>query len=132
MEALRNLDLLVLLIALPVFVALGAPIVAWAVTGAAWVIGRVGMELAARKRRSALAASNRNAALGVTAMATMGRVWLLAAAILLVGLLDEREAGLAAAAAGAGPRDRPPRRLLPHPPVRPRGRRQPAMSAVTR
>ena len=55
------------------------------------------MELAARKRRSALAASNRNAALGVTAMATMGRVWLLAAAILLVGLLDEREAGLAAA-----------------------------------
>ena len=27
----------------------------------------------------------------------MGRVWLLAGAILLVGLLDEREAGLAAA-----------------------------------
>jgi hypothetical protein len=97
MEALRNLDLLVLAAALPVFVLLDAPIVAWAAAGAAWVIGRVGMELAARKRRSALAASNRNAALGVTAMATMGRVWLLAAAILLVGLLDERAAGLAAA-----------------------------------
>ena len=76
--------------------------------------------------------ANRNAALGVTAFATMGRVWLLAGAILLVGLLDEREAGLAAALLalvlvtvhlGAS---------VPHPPLRPRGRRQPAMSAVTR
>ncbi|KAA0269761.1 MAG: hypothetical protein EDQ89_10705 [Acidobacteria bacterium] len=97
MEALRNIDLLVLLLALPAFILLDAPLVAWAVAGAAWIAGRVGMELAARKRRSALAAANRNAALGVTAMAVMGRVWLLALAILLVGLLDEREAGLAAA-----------------------------------
>lgn len=97
MELLRNIDLLVLLAALPVFIVVGAPLAAWFVTGAAWIAGRVGMELAARKRRTALAAANRNAALGVTAMAVMGRVWLLALAILLVGLLDEREAGLAAA-----------------------------------
>ena len=97
MEALRNIDLLVLLAALPAFIVLDAPVIAWAVAGAAWIAGRIGMELAARKRRRALAASNRNAALGVTAMAVMGRVWLLALAILLVGLLDEREAGLAAA-----------------------------------
>jgi hypothetical protein len=96
-EALRNIDLLVLLAALPVFIVLDAPLIAWAVAGAAWIAGRFGMELAARKRRRALAAANRNAALGVTAMAVMGRVWLLALAILLVGLLDEREAGLAAA-----------------------------------
>jgi hypothetical protein len=97
MELIRNIDLLVLLAALPVFIALDAPVVAWAVAGAAWIAGRIGMEAAARKRRRALAAANRNAALGVTAMAVMGRVWLLALAILLVGLLDEREAGLAAA-----------------------------------
>ena len=97
MEILRNIDLLVLLVALPVFILLDAPLVAWAVTGGAWIAGRIGMEAAARKRRRALAAANRNAALGVTAMAVMGRVWLLALAILLVGLLDEREAGLAAA-----------------------------------
>jgi len=97
MEILRNIDLLVLLVALPAFILLDAPLVAWAVTGAAWIVGRIGMEAAARKRRRALAAANRNAALGVTAMAVMGRVWLLALAILLVGLLDEREAGLAAA-----------------------------------
>ncbi len=97
MEVLRNLDLLVLALALPVFVFVGAPVIAWLVTGGAWIVGRIGMEMAARKRRTALADSNRNAALGVTAMATMGRVWILAAAILLVGLLYEREAGLAAA-----------------------------------
>ena len=97
METLRNIDLLVLLAALPAFILLDAPLIAWAVAGAAWVAGRIGMELAARKRRRALAAANRNAALGVTAMAVMGRVWLLALAILLVGLLDERAAGLAAA-----------------------------------
>jgi len=97
MEPLRNLDILVLLIALPVFVVVGAPLSGWIVIAIVWIAGRFGMELAARKRRSALAASNRNAALGVTAMATMGRVWLLAGAILAVGLIDEREAGLAAA-----------------------------------
>ena len=97
MEILRNIDLLVLLVALPAFILLDAPLVAWAVTGGAWIAGRIGMEAAAHKRRRALAAANRNAALGVTAMAVMGRVWLLALAILLVGLLDEREAGLAAA-----------------------------------
>ncbi|MGH2981759.1 MAG: hypothetical protein ACRDKV_06930, partial [Solirubrobacterales bacterium] len=37
-----------------------------------------------------------NAALGVLAAATLGRVWLVAMAILLVGLA-ERESGLAAA-----------------------------------
>ena len=97
MDVLRNIDLLVLLVALPVFILAGAPLIAWFVAGGAWIAGRIGMELAARRRRAALAASNRNAALGVTAMAVMGRVWLLALAILLVGLLYDREAGLAAA-----------------------------------
>ncbi len=94
---LRNLDLLVLLAALPVFIVIGAPVIGWVATAVAWVAGRIGVDVAARKRRAALAASNRNAALGVTAAATMGRVWILAGAILLVGLLAEREAGLAAA-----------------------------------
>lgn len=94
---LRNLDLLVLVAALPAFIAIGAPIAGYLAAGAAWVIGRIGVEMAARRRSRALREGNRNAALGVTAFATMGRVWLLAGAILLVGLLAEREAGLAAA-----------------------------------
>lgn len=97
MDFLRNLDLLALLLALPVFILAGAPISGYLAVGAAWIVGRIGLELAARRRREALREGNRNAALGVTAFATMGRVWLLAGAILLVGLLDQREAGLAAA-----------------------------------
>lgn len=97
MEALRNLDLLVLLGALPVFLLVDAPMSAWFVVSGVWIACRIGMELASRKRRRAIAAANRNAALGVTAAAMMGRVWALAGAILLVGLLDERAAGLAAA-----------------------------------
>lgn len=94
---LRNLDMLALLAALPAFVLVGAPIIGYAVVAAAWIAGRIGTELATRRRREALAEGNRNAALGVTAFATMGRVWLLAGAILLVGLLAERDAGLAGA-----------------------------------
>jgi len=94
---LRNLDLLFLLLALPAFILADAPIIGYLAAGGAWIVGRVWIEYAARRRASALAEGNRNAALGVTAVATMGRVWLIAGAILLVGLLGEREAGLAAA-----------------------------------
>lgn len=97
MAPLRNIDLLVLILALPVFILADAPIAGYLATAGAWVAGRIGMELASRRRTRALREHNRNAALGITAFATMGRVWLLAGAILLVGLLAEREAGLAAA-----------------------------------
>jgi hypothetical protein len=94
---LRGLDLLVLALALPIFLLADAPIVGWAVTAAAWVAGRLGKAWADRRRGEAIAAANRNAALGLTAVAMLGRLWVLAAAILLVGLLAGREAGLAAA-----------------------------------
>jgi hypothetical protein len=59
-------------------------------------VGR-GLHLAAeRHARSSLRAGNRRGALGLMAAATLGRVWLVALAILLVGLAD-RESGLAAA-----------------------------------
>lgn len=95
--SLRNLDLLVLLLALPVFILVDAPIEGYLATAAAWIAGRIGMEIAIRRRTQALRENNRRGAMGITAFATMGRVWLLAGAILLVGLLGEREAGLAAA-----------------------------------
>ena len=97
MDPLRHLDILVLLLALPVFVLVDAPLAGYLAAGGAWIVGRIGTDIAAKRRTEALRAGNRNAALGVTAFATMGRVWLLAGAILLVGLLDQREAGLAAA-----------------------------------
>ena len=48
-------------------------------------------------RAAALARGDRRRALGIVGAATLGRVWLVTLAVLLVGLLGEREDGLAAA-----------------------------------
>ncbi len=100
-ELARNFDLLVLALALPVFVALDAPIAGYLAAGGAWLIGRLGKAAADRRRAAALGASNRNAALGLTAAAMLGRLWILAGAILIVGLVGDREAGLAGAVLAA-------------------------------
>ena len=54
-------------------------------------------EDAGSDRAAAAAAADTIRALGIVAGSTLGRVWLVALAILLVGLLGEREDGLAAA-----------------------------------
>ena len=97
----RGLDLFVLAIALPVFIALDAPIAGYLAAGGAWLIGIIGKALADRRRDRALRAHDRNTALGLTAATMLGRLWLLAAAILIVGLVGERDAGLAAAVLAA-------------------------------
>ncbi len=99
MSVLRLLDLGVLALALPVFLAIGAPILGYLVCGGAWLVGRAAHHAAERRAKASLAAGNRRVALGVMAVATLGRVWLVVLAILLVGLAD-REAGLAAALLG--------------------------------
>ncbi len=94
--ALRNVDLLVLAAALPVFIAAGLPMLGYAVVAGVWLLQAVIEHAAERRAARALGEGNRQAALGWTATATLTRVWLVALAILLVGL-QEREAGLAAA-----------------------------------
>jgi hypothetical protein len=90
----------VLAAALPVFLLAGLPMAGYAVCAAAWISASA-MQLAAdRHVKRSLARANRNSALGTLAAATLGRVWLVALAILLVGL-SEREAGLAAAVLAA-------------------------------
>lgn len=99
-DLVRLLDLLALALALPVFVLLDAPLAGYLVAGGAWLAGRVGKQVADRHRARAIAAENRRAALGLTAAAMLGRLWLLAGAILVVGLVD-RDAGLAGAVLAA-------------------------------
>jgi len=96
MTVLRWLDIAVLLLALPIFIALEAPLVGYAVCGGAWLVGRAAHLAAERHAATALAEGNRRGALGTMAAATLGRVWLVALAVLLVGLSNE-DAGLAAA-----------------------------------
>jgi hypothetical protein len=99
-SALRFADLGVLAIALPVFLIAGWPMLGYAVAAGAWLVARVIQLAAERHARSSLAAGNRRSAMGAIAFARMGRVWLIALAVLLVGVV-EREAGLAAAVLSA-------------------------------
>ena len=97
MALIRYADLVLLTAALPVFLVAGFPLVGYAVAAAAWLVQRGIQALAERRVTTALAAGNRQNAMGVLAATTLGRVWLVALAILLVGKLGEREDGLAAA-----------------------------------
>lgn len=93
----RYADLVLLAAALPVFIAADFPLLGYAVVVAAWAVQRTVLFLANRRVASSLAAGERRAAVGVTAASTLGRAWFVAACVLLVGILGEREAGLAAA-----------------------------------
>ncbi len=94
---MRFADLAVLALALPVFVLADWPLVGYAVAAAAWLVQRAVQAWAADRVARDLAAGERRSAIGVTAGATLGRVWLVTAAVLAVGLIAEREDGLAAA-----------------------------------
>jgi hypothetical protein len=92
----KYLDLLALAAALAVFLLGGFPLLGFAVGAAAWLVQRAIQVLAARRAQAELANGNRQKAMGVVAATGLARVWLMATAVLLVGLA-EREAGLAAA-----------------------------------
>jgi putative exporter of polyketide antibiotics len=94
--AVRYADLALLGLALPVFLLAGWPLLGYAVAAAAWLAQRWIQIAALRRVMRAQQRGDRRAALGTMAGATLGRVWLIALAVLLVGLV-EREAGLAAA-----------------------------------
>jgi L-asparagine transporter-like permease len=94
---LRYGDLALLALALPIFIAAGWPMVGYAAAAAAWLAQHAIILVSDRASKAALANRDRNRALGIVGAATLGRVWLVAMAILLVGLLGERQDGLAAA-----------------------------------
>jgi hypothetical protein len=92
----KYVDLLVLAAALAVFLLGGLPMLGYAVGAAAWLAQRGIQMVAAKRSQAELKAGNRQKAMGIIAATTLGRVWLMATAVLLVGLA-EREAGLSAA-----------------------------------
>jgi hypothetical protein len=91
--ALRYLDLVLLALALPLFVATGLPMLGYAAGAGAWLVQR-GVQVALNRR----AASSRDprTVVGVTAGSMIGRGWLVALTIFAAGLENE-DAGLAAA-----------------------------------
>ena len=93
----KYVDLLLLAAALAVFLLGGFPLLGYAVAAACWVDPARHRGLATRRAHAELAAGNRQKAMGIVAATTLGRVWLMATAVLLVGVLASHEAGLAAA-----------------------------------
>jgi hypothetical protein len=92
----KHVDLLVLAAALAVFALGGLPLLGYAVAAGVWLAQRGIQTLASRRAADELANGNRQRAMGTVAATTLGRVWLMATAVLLVGIA-EREAGLSAA-----------------------------------
>lgn len=97
MAALRHADLFLLAAALPVFVATELPLTAYAAAALVWLAQRAAQAWANRRTAALLAGGERRAALGTVAATTLARVWLVALAILLIGVVGERETGLVAA-----------------------------------
>ena len=99
--AIRYFDLALLVAALPVFLSADLPMLAYAVVAVVWVAS-LGVEAwTERHVRRELAKGNRRDAMGWTAATALGRVWTVALAVLIVGLLADRETGLAAAVLAA-------------------------------
>ncbi len=92
LTVLKNLDFGVLALALPVFIAGGFPMVAYAIVAAAWIAQRLLQSFAAAR---AAATGDRRAAISVIGGVMVARIWLLGLSVLAAGLI-EREAGVAA------------------------------------
>lgn len=90
LRILRRIDLLVLAVAIPVWIAAGLPLLGYAAASMAWLAAR---QFQAFVERRALAKGQRKAMLGARAASLLGRLYLVTAAVFVAGLI-EREAGL--------------------------------------
>jgi len=92
MRIVRSIDLVVLAVALPVFLAAGLPMLGWAATTVAWLATRWFQSWLEGR---ALAKGSRQAALGARAASLIGRLYAVTMAVFVAGVI-EREAGVAA------------------------------------
>lgn len=93
MAVLRYLDVVLVAVAVPVALALGAPAVGIVVSAAAWLIQRV----LARAGQRWIASRGADARFGLNLVDGFGRIWLLAGAIVLAAVIGGRRDGLTAA-----------------------------------
>jgi hypothetical protein len=93
-RVLRNLDLAVLAIALPVFLAAGIPILGWITGAGLYVAQRL---LRAYAERKAEQADDPRTTVGLLAGSMIARGWIVAGAILAIGLTTDSDVGLSSA-----------------------------------
>jgi hypothetical protein len=89
----RYLDIVVVLLAAPFVVLLGAPVLGYVVGAGAWIIQRAA---AVTIERRAERAGDVKTALGLNMASLVLRAWLIGLTILAVGLIADREDGLTA------------------------------------
>jgi hypothetical protein len=97
LRIVRNIDIALLALAFPIFIAAGLPMLGWAVTTASWLAARAFQSFLERR---ALAKGSRQAALGARAASLLGRLYLVTIAVFVAGLID-RDAGVAGGALAA-------------------------------
>lgn len=93
---LRNLDLLLLGVALPVFAATGLPLLGWLTAAVIWIAWRAIGEWTDRKAL-AIGSSNPGKLAGIATGSLIGRGWMMGLILISVGLLTDDETGLSAA-----------------------------------
>ena len=93
LRMLRYLDLAVLALVLPVFIAADLPLLGYAAAAGAWLVQR-GVQALIEKR--ARASDDPRTVAGLLTGSMIARGWIVAGSIFIVGL-SEREAGLSAA-----------------------------------
>jgi hypothetical protein len=93
MIAIKYLDIVLLIVALPIFVLGGLPMLGYLAGAAAWLVQRALQIFLTRK---AAEADDPRTTVGIAAGSMIGRAWLVALTIFAAGLKDE-DAGLAAA-----------------------------------
>lgn len=93
MRVVRNLDLIVLAIALAVFLAAGFPILGWVTAAGLWIFQRIVRDYLTRRAERS---DDPRTTVGLMAGSMLGRGWLVAGVILAVGVADHH-VGLAAA-----------------------------------
>lgn len=94
MALIRNLDLLVLAIALPVFLVAGWPLGGYATAAVIWAMWR---GIGAVTDRKAAEADDPKKVVGIATGSMIGRGWLMGLTLLGVGLATNDDVGLSAA-----------------------------------
>ncbi len=100
-NVLRYLDLLLLAAALPIFIAADLPMSGYLVVAGTWLV-LYGIEIGANRAiAGAVERRDRRAAMGWLGATGLARAWIVALAVLIVGLAAGKHAGLAAAVLAA-------------------------------
>jgi hypothetical protein len=94
MSFVRNLDLALLAVALPVFIVAGIPVLGWVVAAVVWALWR---GIGTWSDRKAAASNDPKHVAGIAAGSMVGRGWLMGLILLAAGLLAGNDVGLSAA-----------------------------------